>query len=160
MTKSTQGGIATIALLIGLGLAFAAIVSGAWFAIRSIEARGHEKGVAEQKVETDKVAAELENVRTALAAMRSAKLLADASIARLEAALGQANARVDALKDAENAAQARARAALARLAAVSRQHQDEVARLRGIIDGPPLTGDTAAEAHAILKRLAVQRTGG
>lgn len=158
--KRTQRGFLTVPIMVGLGLAFAAVVAGAWFGINAIEGRGFDRGVAEQKIETDKAVRERDTARAELAVEKTVRSQAEADRDRLTGALEAANARVDALSLAESEAQARARAALARAAEQARKHGAEVARLKSIIEGPPLNTDTAAEAEDILRRLALARNGG
>lgn len=158
--KRTQRGLLELPVLIGLGLAFAAVVAGAWFAIHAIERKGYDAGVKDEGVKTAAAIAERDQARREGAQEKALRLAAEASVGQLTGALEASSARIEELAKATTDAQARTKAALARIDTDAKRHRAEIARLQGIINGPPLTTDTAAEAEAILRELAVARTGG
>ncbi|MCC6380466.1 MAG: hypothetical protein IT519_16745 [Burkholderiales bacterium] len=158
--KRKQAGIFDLMTLLIVGGVFLAIVAAAWFAIHAIETKGYDRGVAEQSKETAKVAVDRDQWKATAATEKTLRLAAEGSVRDLTGALEKANASVDALAAAQHTAEARARAAIAKAASDAKRHSAEVARLKSIIAGPPLTTDTAAEAETILRQLAVARTGG
>lgn len=155
-----------LALFMGLGLwvrvGIVAAIVGAfalaiWFVYHSIYETGYRAAVAKLQPQIDKLTVDLKNSQADLSTAVAVNKTFATENDRLAGLLRDQSFALDKLRADAITAQNEARAALERVAANQKRYSAELARLKSIVNGPPMTEGDSDEADSILRAILRDR---